>query len=316
LYELLREYGPAQDLGERVFQDRMTTLVTHPAGREPKTLLVFSPHPDDDVISMGGTIIRLVEQGHTVHIAYMTSGNIAVFDHDALRFVDFVRAVNELNQIDCGRTRELVRQVRDWLSTKDPGQPDVMVVQDMKRLIRETEARAAALVCGIPGEQLEFMDLLFYQTGTAEKKPVQPEDYASITALLQRIRPAQIYVAGEMSDPHGTHRMCAEAIYQCVRELRTRGQEFEVWLYRGAWEEWEPHEIERAVPISPADLERKKMAIFRHQSQKDRAMFPGGTDHREFWQRAEERNKGTAHVYDSLGLPEFFALEGFVRWRG
>jgi len=155
-----------------------------------------------------------------------------------------------------------------------------------------------------------------YQTGTVEKLPVQPEDYEAITALLQKLRPAQIYVAGEMSDPHGTHRVCAEAIYECVRRVRLRGQSLEVWLYCGAWEEWEPHVIDRAVPISPGDLERKKLAIFRHQSQKDRAMYPGSSDQREFWQRAEDRNKGTAKTYDALGLPEFYALEAFVRWNG
>jgi len=316
LYELLREYGPAQDLGQRVFQDRMTTLVTHPGGREPKTMLVFSPHPDDDVISMGGTIIRLVEQGHLVQIAYMTSGNIAVFDHDALRFLDFVASLNQAFDIGRERSLQLSNQVRTWLETKEPGQPDVFEVQEIKRLIRETEARAAAAACGIPPQQCEFMNLRFYRTGTIEKKPVQPEDIDDLVALLQRLRPAQVFVAGEMSDPHGTHRVCAEAIYEAVRRIRKQGQDAEVWLYRGAWEEWEPHEIERAVPISPADLERKKASIFRHQSQKDRAMFPGSSDGREFWQRAEDRNKGTAKTYDALGLPEFYALEAFVRWRG
>ncbi len=316
LHELLREHGPAQELGQRIFEDRLSTLVTHPAGREPKTLLVFSPHPDDDVISMGGTIIRLVEQGHKVHVAYMTSGNIAVFDYDALRFVDFVASMNAAHGIDPVRTQQVVGKVREALASRVPGQPDVPEVQEIKRMIRETEARAAALACGIPAHQLDFMNLRFYQTGTIEKKPFQPEDYADVIALLQRLRPAQIFVAGEMSDPHGTHRVCAEAVYECVRRVREMGQQFEVWLYRGAWEEWEPHEIERAVPISPADLERKKAAIFRHQSQKDRAMFPGGSDRREFWQRAEQRNRGTARVYDSLGLPEFYALEGFVRWNG
>jgi glucosamine-6-phosphate deaminase len=182
-------------------------------------------------------------------------------------------------------------------------------------LIRETEARAAALACGIPPEQLVFMDLRFYRTGTIAKNPIHPQDIVDIAGLFERLRPAQIYVAGELSDPHGTHRTCAEAIYAAVKQVRAQGQDFEVWLYRGAWEEWEPHEIEMAVPISPAILERKKQAIFRHQSQKDRAMFPGGSDRREFWQRSEERNLGTAKVYDLLGLPEYYAMEAFVRWK-
>src|SRR5262249_11677048 len=186
----------------------------------------------------------------------------------------------------------------------------------IKKLIRETEARAAALACGIPPEQCEFMDLRFYRTGTIAKAPIHPQDIVDIVALLRRLQPGQIYVAGEMSDPHGTHQTCANAIFQAVREVRAASQDFEVWLYRGAWEEWEPHQIERVVPLSPADLEQKKQAIFRHQSQKDRAMFPGGTDRREFWQRAEDRNLHTARVYDTLGLPEFYALDGFVQWKG
>jgi glucosamine-6-phosphate deaminase len=316
LYELLREHGSAQDLGQRVFEDRLRTLISYPAGRDPKTILIFSPHPDDDVISMGGTIIRLVGQGHKVYVAYMTSGNIAVFDHDALRFVDYVRWANKRFGIDEDKTATLTRQVCEFLENKAPGDPDIPAVLEIKTLIRETEARAAALACGIPEEQCVFMDLRFYRTGTIAKAPIHADDITDIMALIQKLKPAQVYVAGEMSDPHGTHRMCAEAIFEAVKRVRPQGSSFEVWLYRGAWEEWEPHEIERVVPISPADLERKKVAIFRHQSQKDRAMFPGGADRREFWQRAEDRNKDTAKVYDAMGLPEFYALEGFVRWKG
>jgi glucosamine-6-phosphate deaminase len=317
LYELLREHGPAHRLGRRVFDEMMETLCTHPAGHgEARKCLVFSPHPDDDVISMGGTIIRLVEQGHRVHIAYMTSGNIAVFDHDAWRFMDFVCAFNGLFGLDPERTTELKHRVQAFLRSKKPGQPDCTELLNVKKLIRETEARAAALAAGVLPEQLEFMDLRFYRTGTIAKAPIHPQDIDDVVSLLQRLQPEQIYVAGEMSDPHGTHRVCANAVFEAVRRAQATGQEFEVWLYRGAWEEWEPHEIERAVPLSPSDLERKKSAIFRHQSQKDRAMFPGATDTREFWQRAEDRNHHTAKLYDQLGLPEFYALEGFVQWRG
>ncbi len=320
LYDLLREHGPAVKLGRRVFQDRLASICDEPLGplgpAGPKTALIFSPHPDDDVISMGGTLIRMVEQGHSVHIAYMTSGNIAVFDHDALRFADYVTEFNKLFDIDPEQTEAVSQRVQNFLRTKKKGQPDSDDVLKVKGLIRETEARAAALACGVPAKQLEFMDLRFYRTGTIAKAPIHPQDVADIAALLQRLRPDQIYVAGEMSDPHGTHRMCAEAIFQAVREVFAKGQRFEVWLYRGAWEEFEPHELERVVPLSPDQLLRKREAIFRHQSQKDRAMFPGGSDRREFWQRAEDRNRQTAKVYDSLGLPEFFALEGFVQWRG
>jgi glucosamine-6-phosphate deaminase len=315
LYDLLREHGPAEDLGWRIFQDRAATIQHEPAGSDPKTVLVFSPHPDDDVISMGGTIIRLVEQGHKVHVAYMTSGNIAVFDHDARRFADFVEAFNRIFGIDGKATAEVKGRVQAFLDAKGPGQPDTDEVLKIKGLIRETEARAAALACGIPPEQLEFMDLRFYRTGTIAKAPIHPEDITDIVKLFGRLEPSQIYVAGELSDPHGTHRTCAEAIYEAVRRVRKAGQNFEVWLYRGAWEEWEPHQIEMAVPISPETVERKKLAIFRHQSQKDKAMFPGGRDKREFWQRAEERNRSTASAYDALGLPEFYALEAFVRWK-
>jgi glucosamine-6-phosphate deaminase len=315
LYELLREHGPASVLGRRVFDELMATIRTHPGGTTPGISLIFSPHPDDDVISMGGTLIRLVEQGHKVHVAYMTSGNIAVFDHDARRFTDFVVEFNRLFHIDEEQTDALRERVVTFLDSKKPGQPDSEDLLKVKGLIRQTEARAAALACGVPAEQLEFMDLRFYRTGTIAKAPIHPQDIADIAALLERLRPAQIYVAGELSDPHGTHRVCAEAIFEAVRQVRARGLNFEVWLYRGAWEEWEPHEIERVVPLSPEDVERKKQAIFRHQSQKDRAMFPGGHDRREFWQRAEDRNKQTARVYDKLGLPEFYALEGFVEWR-
>jgi glucosamine-6-phosphate deaminase len=315
LYELLREYGPASVLGRRVFDELMATLCTEPGGAHPCTALIFSPHPDDDVISMGGTLSRLVEQRHRIHIAYMTNGNIAVFDHDAWRFVDFAVGFNRLFGIDEEQTEQLKVRMQTFLRSKKPGQPDSEDLLKVKSLIRSTEARAAALACGVPPEQLEFMDLRFYRTGTIAKAPIHPQDIADIIALLERLQPNQIYVAGEMSDPHGTHRVCAEAVFDAVRAVRKKGQDFQVWLYRGAWEEWEPHEIERVVPLSPEDVERKKQAIFRHQSQKDRAMFPGSTDSREFWQRAEDRNRGTARVYDKLGLPEFYALEAFVQWR-
>ena len=315
LYELLREYGPAENLGRRIFDELMSTLTTHPAGRERQRVIVFSPHPDDDVISMGGTLIRLVEQGHDVHVAYMTSGNIAVFDHDAWRFADFAVEFNRLFGLDQKATEGVAERVHDMLRSRRPGHPDSPELLKIKALIRQTEARAAARACGLSSDRLEFMDLRFYRTGTITKAPIHPEDISDLIALLQRLQPAQIYVAGDLSDPHGTHRICAEAIFDAVRQVRLGGQLFEVWLYRGAWQEWEPHEIDRVVPLSPEDVERKKVAIFRHQSQKDRAMFPGGTDRREFWQRAEDRNRHTAKVYDELGLPEFYALESFVRWR-
>jgi glucosamine-6-phosphate deaminase len=314
LYELLREFGPAQRLNQRVFDEMLATIEDNPGGPTPKTVVVFSPHPDDDVISMGGTLIHLVEHGHTVHIAYMTSGNIAVFDHDALRFTDFVAAFNKYFGIAPDRTEEVSQHIRHLLENKKGGQPDEPEVLKIKALIRETEARAAARSVGIPPQQLHFLDMPFYRTGTIEKKAISEEDIAEVMELLERIRPEQIYMAGDLSDPHGTHRLCAEAIFQAVRRLRDRGLQFEVWMYRGAWQEWEVHEIDRAVPLSPEEMERKKLAIFKHQSQKDRPMFPG-SDLREFWQRAEDRNRHTAQLYDRLGLPQFYALEAFRLWR-
>jgi glucosamine-6-phosphate deaminase len=263
---------------------------------------------------MGGTLIRMVEQGHRVHVAYMTSGNIAVFDHDAWRFADFVSEFNQLFRIAPEQTQDVTSRLQEALRHKKRGQPDAGDVLTIKALIRQTEARAAAMACGLSPDRLEFMDLRFYRTGTIAKAPIYPEDIADIVDLLQRLRPTQIYVAGDLSDPHGTHRVCADAVFQAVRKVARQGMSFEVWLYRGAWQEWEAHEVDRVVPLSPHDLERKKLAIFRHQSQKDRAMFPGSIDRREFWQRAEERNIHTARVYDQLGLPEFYALEGFVQW--
>jgi len=314
LYELLREYGPAQRLNQRVFNEMLATIEDNPGGPTPKTVVVFSPHPDDDVISMGGTLIHLVEHGHTVHIAYMTSGNIAVFDHDALRFTDFVAAFNNYFGIAPDRTEEVSQHIRELLAKKKKGQPDEPEVLKIKALIRETEARAAARSVGIPPQQLHFLDMPFYRTGTIQKKAISEQDIAEVMELLEGIRPDQIYMAGDLSDPHGTHRLCAEAIFQAVRRLRDRGLQFEVWMYRGAWQEWEVHEIDRAVPLSPQEMERKKLAIFKHQSQKDRPMFPG-SDLREFWQRAEDRNRHTAELYDRLGLPQFYALEAFRLWR-
>lgn len=339
LYELLREQGPAEKIGEAVFHDRLATIKLHPAGKvadeatapsalthparrqsdrvAPKTILVYSPHPDDDVISMGGTIIRLVEQGHKVHVAYMTSGNIAVFDHDARRFLDFVAEFGKRFDLVQPQMAQLVSKAASALDARamKPVVADAAEVLMIKGLIRETEARAAARACGIPPEQLEFLDLRFYRTGKIAKDPIHPEDVADLVALMKRLNPAQVYVAGEMSDPHGTHRLCAEAIFAAVRQIREQGHDPEVWLYRGAWEEWEPHEIEMAVPLSPDIVEKKRQAIFRHQSQKDKAMFPGGTDRREFWQRAEDRNLKTARTFDALGLPEYYALEAFVKWK-
>ena len=316
LHQLLRHHGPAQRVAHHVFRWMMDTIEYHPGGREPRRIICFSPHPDDDVISMGGTLIRLVEDQHQVHVAYMTSGNIAVFDHDAQRVADLVVEFNRRFNIDQEKSLEVERQVHESLARKAPGEPDTETVLAIKALIRWSEAKAGAMVCGCREEHLHFLDLPFYRTGTIAKNPVSADDVRIIRELIDHVDPQQIYVAGDLSDPHGTHRVCAEAILLALKETAAAGRPLpEVLLYRGAWQEWAPHEIEIAVPLSPTDLARKKKAIFRHESQKDTALFPGA-DAREFWQRAEERNCHTASSYNQLGLPEYFAMEGFVRWKG
>ena len=237
LHHLLRHHGPAQKLAQQVFQWMMDTIHFHPLSQPKKNVICFSPHPDDDVISMGGTLIRLNEDGHDVHVAYMTSGNIAVFDHDARRVADFVTEYNRLFGIDQDRSRQVESVVDDSLRNKPAGQIDHEHVLKIKGLIRWSEAKAGALVVGCREEFLHFLDLPFYRTGLVEKKAVGPEDVVMIRELLERVAPDQVYVAGDLSDPHGTHRMCAEAIFRALDEfLATTGKRPEVLLYRGAWQ--------------------------------------------------------------------------------
>jgi glucosamine-6-phosphate deaminase len=317
LHHLLRRHGPGHELAQRVFDWMQETVTIHPAGvGEKKRVICFSPHPDDDVISMGGTLIRLNEDGHEVHIAYMTSGNIAVFDHDAERIADMVTEYNRIFGIDIESSKAVEQQVVTSLLQKSSGDPDIDAVLKIKGLIRWSEAKAGAFKVGSREEHLHFLDLPFYRTGTIAKKPVGQEDVQIIRELLERVQPHQVYVAGDLSDPHGTHRVCAQAIFLALDELKTaQGNIPEVLLYRGAWQEYPLHEIEIAVPLGPRDMLKKRKAIFMHESQKDEALFPG-SDPREFWQRAEDRNKGTADLYNRVGLPEFFAMEAFVRWNG
>ncbi|MFA9477667.1 glucosamine-6-phosphate deaminase [Phycisphaerales bacterium AB-hyl4] len=332
LQELIAEHGPAYDINRQVFRTLQQTITGWPGGKPrdarepgdvlrpaddvyPKRVLIFSPHPDDDVISMGGTLIRLVDQGHEVHVAYQTSGNIAVFDDDAIRFADFAAEFNEMFGIDHKRSTELEQHVETALKNKKPGHVDSNEVQRLKGLIRRGEARAAGRSCGVPIENLHFMDLPFYETGKVRKKPLGEDDIKLTLDLLNRIKPHQVYAAGDLSDPHGTHRTCLNAVMEAVRRASSESwaKQCEVWLYRGAWQEWEPEKIEMAVPLSPQEMLRKRTAIFKHESQKDKALFPG-IDPREFWQRAEDRNMATAKLYDQLGLAEYEAIEGFVRW--
>lgn len=317
LYQLLREQGPAHSICQRVFRWMVDTIDHHPAGvSAPKRIVCFSPHPDDDVISMGGTLIRLNEDGHSVHIAYMTSGNIAVFDHDAMRIADLVTEFNRMFDIDQEKSLAVEQKVVHSLTHKQPGEPDSDDVCRIKALIRWSEAKAGAVKVGCGADNCHFLDLPFYRTGRVDKLPWGESDVEVLRRFLESIRPDQIYVAGDWTDPHGTHRVCAEIVFAALAELQTLGRsQPDVLFYRGAWQEFDLHEIEVAVPLSPSDLDRKRKAIFMHESQKDEALFPGA-DPREFWQRAQDRNQGTAQQFNAIGLPEYYAMEAFVRWDG
>ena len=277
-----------------------------------RRIVCFSPHPDDDVISMGGILRKLVENENAITVAYMTSGNLAVFDHDVRRHLDFLGRVAGERGIAERTVIQLVTRVEEFLAAKRPGDVDIQEVRDIKRMIRESEAVAGLRTLGLEEGAARFLDLPFYQTGKVRKDPIGPADVAIVRALLDELRPDLIFVAGDLSDPHGTHRMCKEAVDTALEELEAAGgTRPEVWLYRGAWQEWSVTEATWLVPLSQEELRLKIQAIFKHQSQKDTAPFPG-PDEREFWQRVEARNKGTAAELDKLGLAEYFAMEAYV----
>jgi glucosamine-6-phosphate deaminase len=329
LGELLTEHGPAYNINIKIFNELQHTITGWPGGKPnaddshrperkapfPKRAIIFSPHPDDDVISMGGTFIRLVDQGHEVHVAYQTSGNIAVFDEDALRFADFISDYAGISGIEDENLRDLYKSLKAAVDAKADGVTDTPEVRAMKGLIRRGEAKAGCRSVGIPDNQIHFLNLPFYETGTVKKNPIGEADIKIVEELIRKIKPHQIYAAGDLADPHGTHKVCLDAIFEAVRNLKDEDfmKDCWVWLYRGAWHEWDIEEIEMAVPISPEELVRKRKAIFKHQSQKDSVMFQG-TDKREFWERAEDRNRNTAELYNRLGLAEYEAMEAFVRW--
>lgn len=327
--DIITEYGSAYQVNIKVFNELQHTITGWPGGKPnaddthrperarpfPKRAVIFSPHPDDDVISMGGTFIRLVDQGHEVHVAYQTSGNIAVFDDDAIRFADFVRDFNEQFGLNKEDGEKFYKKILQSLKQKNPGQIDSPEVLKIKGLVRRGEAKAGCRYVGIPDSQIHFLDMPFYETGLVKKKPISEEDVTIIVDLLLEVRPQQIYAAGDLSDPHGTHRVCLAAIFEALRRLKKEDwiKDCWLWLYRGAWQEWDIDQIEMAVPLSPDELLRKRRAVFKHQSQKDSAMFPGN-DKREFWVRAEDRNRATAEAYNQLGLAEYEAMEAFVRY--
>ncbi len=328
--DLVSQFGPANKINIKVFNDLQHTITGWPGGKPnaddttrperatpyPKRCVVFSPHPDDDVISMGGTLARLSEHGHEVHVAYQVSGNIAVFDDEVTRFLDFIRDVAPLYGFDEKKANEAFHQTVDFFENKKPGQIDLRKIAECKGAIRRGEAKSACRYLGIPESHTHFLELPFYETGTVKKKPIGKEDVQIVVNLLKEIKPHQIFAAGDLSDPHGTHRVCFIAILEALKQLKDEDwvKDCRMWLYRGAWQEWDVAEVDMAVPLSPEESRIKRMAIFKHQSQKDRPLFPG-TDPREFWQRAEERNVATAVTYDKLGMAEYQAIELFVRYR-
>lgn len=329
--QLATEKGPAYDININVFNQLQHSITGWPGGKPKaddsqrperakparKRSLIFSPHPDDDVISMGGTFIRLVDQGHDVHVAYQTSGNTAVWDTDVLRYVEFAIDFNQSIGKDTAQLEKTYEKMRKFIEKKQPNDLDIEEVRNVKAFIRKSEAIAGARYAGLEDKNIHFMALPFYETGKRIKYPVTEKDVEQTMSLLQEIKPHQVFAAGDFADPHGTHIVCFRIILEALKRLRKTEdwtKDCWLWMYRGAWQEFEVHEIEMAVPLSPQEVQRKRHAIFQHQSQKDRPVFPGD-DEREFWVRAEERNKETAVHYHELGLANYEAMEAFVRWK-
>ena len=333
LSELLALYGSAYNANIKVFNDLQHTITGWPGGKPnaddtyrperakpfPKRVVVFSPHPDDDVISMGGTLRRLVQQGHEVHVAYETSGNIAVGDEEVVRFMHFINGFNQLFENSEDKViSDKYAEIKQFFSTKKEGDMDTRDILTIKGLIRRGEARTACTFNRIPLNRCHFLDLPFYETGKIEKNPISEADVEIVLNLLREVQPHQIYVAGDLADPHGTHRVCTDAVFAAIDEEKNAGAEWlkdcRIWMYRGAWAEWEIENIEMAVPLSPEELRAKRNSILKHQSQMESAPFLGN-DERLFWQRSEDRNRGTASLYDSLGLACYEAMEAFVEYK-
>lgn len=331
LGDLLVEKGDAYEINLQVYyllRDSITgwpggkpnaIIPKHPERSEPypKRCLIFSPHPDDDIISMGGTFMRLHDQGHEVHVAYQTSGNIAVTDEFVTRFLDFAVGFEDLFGINSEKSRNILQEASHFLEHKKPSQMDTHEIRQIKGLIRRCEAAATCRYVGLKEGQWHFQNLPFYETGTVQKNPMGEEDVVQTMALLRKIKPHQVYCAGDLADPHGTHKVCLDIIFESLRRLKQEGDDWVkdcwVWLYKGAWQEWDITEIEMAIPMSPEQTMKKRYGIFIHQSQKDMVPFQGA-DNREFWQRAEERNANTANLFARLGLTQYAAMEAFVRW--
>jgi glucosamine-6-phosphate deaminase len=318
---LLAEEGTAYDLNIKMFNKLQHTITGWPGGKpnaddsnrperakpSKKRVIIFSPHPDDDVISMGGTFDRLVEQGHEVHVAYQTSGNIAVPDDEALKFAEIAVSMTP----DSSETKDII----DFLRKKTDNEVDSLQVRQLKGSIRRSESLAATRYLGLKDENVHFLDLPFYETGSIKKGNLTQKDIGIMIDFIEHIKPHQIYAAGDLADPHGTHKVCLDALFMALKELKSNDymKDCWVWLYRGAWHEWESYEIEMAVPMSPDQVLKKRHAIFYHQSQKDRVMFQGD-DSRQFWVRVEDRNRLIAKKYNDLGLADYAAMEAFKRY--
>jgi glucosamine-6-phosphate deaminase len=283
-----------------------------------KTLYDIFTASDDDIISMGGTFQRLHDQGHEVHVAYQTSGNIAVTDEFVTRFLDFAVGFEEMMDMDATRSRAILEEARDYLREKKKNQIDSPEIRAIKGLIRRCEAKATCRFVGLDDSRAHFMNLPFYETGTIEKNPMGEEDIEITMELLRRLKPHQVYCAGDLADPHGTHKVCLDVVFEALRRIREDGDDWIndcwMWLYKGAWQEWDLSEIEMAIPMSPDQVLKKRHGIFIHQSQKDMVPFQG-SDAREFWQRAEDRNANTANLFAQLGMTKYAAMEAFVRWK-
>ena len=332
LSELLALFGSAYNVNIKIFNDLQHTITGWPGGKPnaddtyrperakpyPKRIVVFSPHPDDDVISMGGTIRRLVEQKHDVHVAYETSGNIAVGDEEVIRFLHFINGFNQIfNNSEDKVVVDKYAEIRKFLKEKKDGDIDTRDILTIKGLIRRGEARTACTYNNILLDHCHFLDLPFYETGRIQKGPLTEADVEIVRNLLREVKPHQIFVAGDLADPHGTHRVCTDAVFAAIDLEKEEGAKWlkdcRIWMYRGAWAEWEIENIEMAVPISPEELRAKRNSILKHQSQMESAPFLGN-DERLFWQRSEDRNRGTAALYDNLGLASYEAMEAFVEY--
>jgi glucosamine-6-phosphate deaminase len=303
----------SDNVSRTCFKGLMNKVRDHAELPKNERQILFSPHPDDDVISAGGLFRKMVDNKNDVHVAYQTSGNIAVFDHDVLRYIDFVEKYLAAQGLPGGEHTKLRARIEQFLEHKKPGEIDIPEVGHIKRFIRESEATSGAMHVGIKRDKCVFMNLPFYQTGAIEKDPPGEKDIKQTLELLNKVQPQRIFVAGDLSDPHGTHRVCLWIVNQAVLRMPEDKRPI-VWLYRGAWQEWPLDQADILVPLSENELSLKKEAIFKHQSQKDRAMFPG-PDEREFWQRVDDRNTDTAQRVYALGLPYYHALEAFVEQR-